>query len=465
MKMKKVIIIGGGIAGLSAGIYACKNGFDVTILEKHHLAGGNCTSWKRGGYLFEGGMHWLAGSNPQDPLNQLWRSVGALNDKVTIHYNEPFIVYSHKGTPIRLFRDVNATEEHLLSLSPADEKEIKLLCSNIRKVQKGEEVGPDFYELSREQYAARFVHEGISELIRSIPGEQQGMLMLLFTLGSLAGGDGGFPEGGSLPFAARMVETYTLSGGKILYQTQADRVITEHGKVTGVTAGKEFHPADAVIITSDTMSAGRFFDTPLQTSWLDEMQSVTEPTMATLVSLGIRTDLKKYPERLIFKLDQPIHLGDQSYKYLSINNYASDPVYSPAGKSAVTIQLPGDTYAFWKTARDENRYTEEKQKLQNAVSAAISLQIPETKGKIEICDIATPLTYERYCGNWKGSWMTELKAGTGQEPYPPAAEGLNGVYFAGQRMMPPGGLPPALLSGIRAVQCLCEDMGVKFIDE
>ena len=40
----KIVVIGGGIAGLSAGVYARKCGFDVTILESHSIAGGNCTS-------------------------------------------------------------------------------------------------------------------------------------------------------------------------------------------------------------------------------------------------------------------------------------------------------------------------------------------------------------------------------------------------------------------------------------
>ena len=48
--MKKIIIIGAGIAGLSAGIYALKNGFDVTIYESHFLPGGMCTAWQRRGW-------------------------------------------------------------------------------------------------------------------------------------------------------------------------------------------------------------------------------------------------------------------------------------------------------------------------------------------------------------------------------------------------------------------------------
>jgi len=45
--MKKVIIIGGGISGLSAGIYAQKAGFQSIIYEKHHISGGECTEWDR----------------------------------------------------------------------------------------------------------------------------------------------------------------------------------------------------------------------------------------------------------------------------------------------------------------------------------------------------------------------------------------------------------------------------------
>ena len=64
---KKVVVVGAGVAGLSAGVYAQKCGFDVTILESHNLPGGICTSWNRKGYLLEGGMHWLAGSSPSQP--------------------------------------------------------------------------------------------------------------------------------------------------------------------------------------------------------------------------------------------------------------------------------------------------------------------------------------------------------------------------------------------------------------
>ena len=492
--MKKVIVIGGGIAGLSAGVYAQKCGFDVTILESHSIAGGNCTSWKRKGYLFEGGMHWLTGSSGKEPLNKLWRYVGALDDSVPIHLPEPFSEYDYKGTPIRFYRDVDATEKHLISVSPGDEKEIRKLCKNIRKVQNlsmpvwdirgvkatkkarpsisllfsalsAMRVLSAFSKISRDEYINRFSHEGIRDLLRSCTDEKSGAVPLFFTMGILAGGDGGFPEGGSLPFAGRIVRTFTALGGKILYNTHAGRVIVENGKAAGVVANGEPLPADAVIVTADTMAIDHLFDAPLKSPWLDEMRAVTEPTMCVFISLGVDADLKKYPKSPAFKLSEPITIAAQTYEFLPVNNYAGDPAYSPEGKTAMTIILPGDTYDFWKKAKDENRYEEEKQKLAYVTIKALTAFMPEISGRVEVCDIATPLTYERYCGNWKGSWMTEMTPGMKIKSYPAVIGGLSGVYFAGQRMMPPGGLPVALETGRTAVQYLCRDTNTVFISE
>lgn len=508
---KKVIVIGGGIAGLSAGVYAQKCGFDVTILESHSIAGGNCTSWRRGGYLFEGGMHWLSGSAKNEILNKMWRHIGALDDSVTIHCKEPFIEFDYKDTqgrslPMRLYRDVNLTERHLLELSPADAKEIRRFCNNIRKIKNlvtpitdlhgvkvtkklriplsllfsaisGLGVMASLSKFSRDEYINRFSHEGIRELIRAFTFEKSGILPLVFTMGSLTRGDGGFPQGGSLPFVERIVKTFTGMGGELICNTKADKVIIENYSSTngrravGVTAGGKKIPADAVIVTADTMAIDHLFEMPLcqlkqpGSKWLDEMRANTEPTMATFVCLGINADLRKYHYYYAFKLKTPIKLSDQVYEYFNVSNYASDSDYSPNGKTALTIQLPGDTYEFWKRAKEEDRYIEEKKKIADTVIAAIYAQIPEADGKAEIIDVATPLTYERYCANWKGSWMTEMKPGMKMKTYPAVTEGLHGVYFAGHRLSPPGGLPVALLTARAAVQYLCRDTETLFVSE
>jgi len=491
---KKVIVIGGGISGLSAGVYAQKCGFDVTILESHSIAGGICTSWKRKGYLFEGGMHWLAGSSRSQPLNKMWRHIGALDDSVKICYRDPFIEYNHEGTPIRLYRDIDTTERHLTQLSPSDAKEIKKFCNHVRGLKNLAEPIADikgvkatrkdrqspfalfsflpvirmmstYSKVSVAQYASRFKHEGIREMFSAMPGNEQGIAMLIMTLGALSRGDGGFPEGGSIPFAGRIAKTFTSLGGEIRYNTRADRVIIENGKAAGVIANGGKMDADAVIITSDTMAIDRFFDTPPKAPWLDEMRKVTKPTSATFVSLGINADLGMYPERPLIKLKKQIKLSGETFESLLLANYATDPYYSPGGKSVITAQLPGDTYDYWKKLKEDGRYEEEKQRIGDEVIAGITAHIPEVKGQAEVCDVATPLTYERYCGNWKGSWMSAITPDMKFKPYPAVIKGLDRVYFAGQRMIPPGGIPPAAMSARTAVQHLCRDTDTLFVSE
>ncbi len=60
-----ILIIGAGVAGLSAGIYAQMNGFQSTIYEMHTIPGGLCTSWQRKGYIYRRRGRYLAGLTPR----------------------------------------------------------------------------------------------------------------------------------------------------------------------------------------------------------------------------------------------------------------------------------------------------------------------------------------------------------------------------------------------------------------
>ena len=72
---KSIIIIGAGIAGLSAGCYGQMNGYKTRIFEMHKIPGGLCTSWKRKGYTFDGCIHWLTGSS-SGALYRLYEELG-----------------------------------------------------------------------------------------------------------------------------------------------------------------------------------------------------------------------------------------------------------------------------------------------------------------------------------------------------------------------------------------------------
>jgi phytoene dehydrogenase-like protein len=490
--MKKVVIVGAGIAGLTAGIYACQSGFDVTIYESHTIPGGASTSWRRKGYLFEGGMHWLTGSSPTTQLNRLWREVGALDDSVKIYNRDPFLTVDYQGQTAYLYRDIEKLRQHFWELSPEDAKEINSLCRDLKKFTKismpvmdikGVKVKKkssmplsllfhmlpalprmSFYaKQTAKEYAGRFQSPLLRILLENIIGTDYNATGMIFTLATLAAGDGGYPEGGSLGMAMRMAKKFTTLGGTIQYGKKVDKVVAENSVAHGVLINGEEIYADAVIVTQDTLAAiDQLFDSPIREPWADQMRKNTTPLLDTFISIGVEADLSDLPERIDFVLDQPLQCGGRQESVIGICNYAGYQGYAPHGCTAVTAIFAGDSYDFWKACKENGTYAAEKERLASDFIEILAKKYPQTAGKIAVWDVATPLTYERYLHSYKGSWMTITAKESNPVYYPAKPESIQNVYFAGQRQRSPGGLPVAVDSGRRAVQYLCKETNTVF---
>lgn len=490
--MKKIIIVGAGIAGLTAGIYALQSGFETEIYESHTIPGGASTSWRRKGYLFEGGMHWLTGSSPKAPLNKLWREVGALDDSVSVYNRDPFFSIEYQGRTAHLYRDIERLRLHLLELSPEDEREINRLCRDIRafakvsmpltdirgvKARKRNSMPlsmmlgmlpalpklPFYQKKSVEEYSKRFQSPLLRQLLEAMTGPDFSAAAMAFTLATFVSGDGGYPEGGSLAMANRMAVNYKKLGGTIHYGKKVSRISVRDGIACGVIIDGNLISADGVIVTQDTLAAvDALFDPPIQEPWAKKMRETTKPMLNTFIGVGVEADLSDLPESVAFVPDGPISCGGEPLPFIGINHYAAYKGYAPDGCTAVTCILSGDTYDFWKQCRENGTYEDEKQKLAEAFIRLLSKKYPQTAGKISVWDVATPLTYERYLGSYKGSWMSVMEKGSKMESYPTKPESIKNLYFAGQRLMSPGGLPVAAETGRKAVQYLCKDTDTVF---
>lgn len=489
----KVIIIGAGIAGLAAGIYAQQSGIEATIFEAHSIAGGNATSWRRKGYLFEGGLHWLVGSSKKTALHELWCEVGALQENNPVHNRDPFFSYISKKGTISLYRDSKKMEESLLSISPQDEKAIRQLGKDIRSFLKmsmpimdlkGVKVKTkrkmalstlfsfvssmntmkQLSNISVAEYIARFKGTEVRELLALVVGSKEFTAnSLLFTLGGFAAGDGGYPKGGSLRMAQNMEDKFKEWGGNLQFQKRVEQIHISNGKADGVLVDGELHQADAVIVTQDTLSAvDLLFKKPLNESWILELKKNITPINCTFLSLGIAADLKHIPANVMYPIKKSFSYGGKTHHTIAFNNYANFKNYAPKGCSALTMILMEDTYDEWKAAKLDGTYNQKKQELAEIIIDRLTSVIPEIENKVEVWDIATPLTYERYCGTYRGSWMSIMKPGDSIQQYPCRSESVRGLYFAGQRICLPGGMPVALTTGRTAVQHVCLDQNIMF---
>ena len=493
MTDKNVIVIGAGIAGLSAGVYAAKAGFKTTILESHIIPGGLSTSWKRKGYLFEGGMHWLTGSSEKLTLNQIWKETGALQENNPIFNKDPFYTLIVGNKRLHLYKNIDKLANHLLEYAPEDKKAIKRLrrdvklfegvhmpVSDVPGLKAKKHYRPSLIELlkmapavlrlaaltkqSYIDYVFKFNNKDVRHLLMTVIGTRYNALSFIYTLASYSSGDCGYPEGGSLRMATNMADTFEKYGGKIQYRTFVEKIEIENNKVVGVKTDKGFIPCDAVIVTQDTRKAiDTLFNPPLTDKWTKTMRKNVISEQNMFVCLGIKADLKEYPRSMVLPLEKPLCCAGLVFDSLRVNNYALYKDHAPEGCTAITCLLIGNSYHYWKQAKEDGTYKDKKNELAQEFIERVTEFIPEMKDNIEVIDVATPLTYERYCNTYEGSWMSVWEPGGKSIDYPIKCKSVDGLYFASQRSMMPGGLPIAVSAGRTAAQLLCKDTNTIFI--
>lgn len=122
-------------------------------------------------------------------------------------------------------------------------------------------------------------------------------------------------------------------------------------------------------------------------------------------------------------------------------------------------------YEYWKKLKrsDEKNYYLEKDNIAKEIMKRIEKIYPETQGKLEVYDVNTPVTYERYCGAYNGAWMSfDMLPKVKSLRHNGKINGIDNLYVAGQWVMSPGGLPTACIAGKWAIQRICIAEKIKF---
>lgn len=413
-----IIIIGAGIAGLSAGCYGRMNDYRTRIFEMHDKPGGVCTSWSRKGYTFDGCIHWLVGSKEGPGLNQIWRELGALQDRRVIDHEEFARIEGAEGKTLIVYTDVDRLERQMLDLSPSDTGSIEELADAIRRLSRLEvplgrpkpieglktlpgllrAAGPlrKLAKVTVEEYARRFKDPFLRQavnLIFDLPDAP--MISLAMTLAWLNRKDAGYPEGGSLEFSRAIERRYLGLGGDVSYKSKVENILVEGGRAVGVTlADGSEHRADIVISAADghatifDMLGGRFVDEEVRGFY--DRWPLWDPLVQ--VSLGVARDLSATPHTVSFPLEEPVDAGGKKSERLYYMHYCFDPTMAPAGKSVVVVLLPSDYDQWVRLHEDPGRYSAEKERIAGEVIGALERHLPGLRDQVEEVDVATPLT-------------------------------------------------------------------------
>jgi phytoene dehydrogenase-like protein len=245
-----------------------------------------------------------------------------------------------------------------------------------------------------------------------------------------------------------------------------DKILVENNRTVGVrlTDGTE-HRADVVISAADghatifDMLEGRYVNDKIKDYYAN--WSIFQPIIQ--VSMGIARDLSEEPHMVTYDLEEPITIAGEARERLGFKHYCYDPTMAPEGKSAVAVMIESN-HAYWKAlAENHERYEAEKKDIAIKVIGQLEQHYPGITDQVEVVDVATPLTYERYTGNWQGSmegWMITTQ--TMGKKMDKTLPGLENFFMIGQWVEPGGGLPPAATSARGVIETICEQEGKEF---
>ena len=121
MSEKKVIIIGAGLAGLAAGIYARMNGYQAQIFEHANQPGGVSVAYRRNDYTIDAGIHFYMGFRPGQSVNRLYRELGIFQaDQYRAMDTYARFLDPLSGRSVDLTRNLDRFGADLKAISPAD---------------------------------------------------------------------------------------------------------------------------------------------------------------------------------------------------------------------------------------------------------------------------------------------------------------------------------------------------------
>jgi len=494
---KSIVIIGAGIAGLATGCYAQMNGYTTRIVEMAARPGGVCTSWKRQEYIFDGCMALLAGVRPGSPLNRVWQELGALVGRDVVMHDELARIEGRDGRTLIAYADADRLEEHLRELAPADAALSHRLCEVIRRcaaldLPRANTLGgtdtrawlrtgagllpvlPTLVGWSRlrwQEFAARYRDRFLRDAMRALFDlPDMPLLAAVVPLVLLHAGDGGHPIGGSLAFAQAIEQRYRELGGQIDYAARVTKILVEGQRAVGVRLadGREYR-ANYVISAADGRTTifelleGRYLDQRIRRQYA--RGALAAPLVQ--VSLGLARDLAGEPRWLQFPLRTPVSITGEVRESLTVHHCGYDPTMAPTGKTAVAVWLETNHEWWAERGQDAERYGAEKQRSADAVVQALDERFPGLAQVVEVVDVATPLTWVRHTGNWRGAaegWahgrrMTLSVIRGARRTLP----GLGNFFMVGQWVWPGGGLNTVAMAGRGLVQMLCKQDHRRFV--
>lgn len=411
-----VIIVGAGGGGLAAASVLTEAKKKVLVLEQHYKAGGAMVTFDRADYTIEASLHAYDGLSLGN-LNEL-----GIGDELVSHAGTYMYRSVYPDFSLDIPADPGAYRDALKQQFPTYADQLDNLFAVLMSM--------DIFSYEDQSVSDLMEAHGIDDLklitvltqlvgFIGAPLDQINASLYIGMWGSFHVLGYYYFEGGSQSITDAMTAKVLKNGGEILLNTLVTKINIADGLATGVeTANGGCYTADYVLSNANEPDTylKLIGEEHLPEELIAEMSERDYAPPVSLVYLGVNHDYTDaFPEGAheiwvnSTYADEWFAEGPQCEpeQGISIANYSIlDPTAAPSGKNviALTFLIDYECDKQWQMGISYDEYKAYKTNLAEYYIDFAEEFLPGLKKYIEVVEVASPTTVERYTLNPEGSW-------------------------------------------------------------
>ena len=487
-EMKKAVVIGGGIAGLSTAALLAKSGMDVTVLEARSRVGGRAYTYEKDGFIFETGPSWYL---MPDAFNQFFKLMGTTAEaELDLVRLDPAYQTRNEGdSEVLVIRE--KLEDNLELFERIEPGAGKALKRYVDSAEDAYNISIDHFLYTNFENTKSFTHPEVlkragnfikhllgnlddfaakhvkDQRLRKIldfpavflgasPYDTPSMYHLMTHVDMNVGVF--YPMGGFYTIIQAIERIAKKHGVKVHCNSRVTKIVTENKKVTGVQVGETFFEADVVVGNADLHHIETQLLKPeeqtLPQKWWDKR--VPGPS-AMLLFLGVKGELPQLNHHTLLytddwganfaevfkKADGKSKIPNPASLYIC-NPSKTDPSVAPKGYENLFVLVP--------IATDPSIGGRGDEKFEAAADEVIDqiakwCDIPDLRERIVVRSSMGPSDFVGELNAWQGTALGMAHTLKQSAFFRPAnvSKKVKGLYYAGHHSVPGIGLPMCLI--------------------
>ncbi len=488
-----VIIIGGGLGGLTAGAKLSKEGKKVLLLEQHYIPGGCATVFRRKDYTMEVGLHELNGLDETDPKRKIFEDLGVFDHVEFIRLPE-FYRFVNERVDIVVPHDVRQAMDIFIKNYPRDEKGIRTFFRTIEAIRKDaykfRQIGRwklrllfpvlplvfpnlvfNLYNTTGDFLDAIIKNEDLKLILAANFGyyhdDPYSLSLIFYSAAQASYYKGGYYiKGGSQNLSNCLAGVIRDNGGEVLLKRLVTKILTKNKKVTGVehirSSGKDRDTrtshAKTVIANAAIPNVAAMLPEKERFILSRKISKLEIAPSLISIYIGFTKALKDLGNKhySTFISDNSIknlkdatkNVRDDFSKrgFVFVDYSQIDSGLAPEGKSYGAV-CTLDYLSDWNKL-DEEQYKRKKERVAETYFAKLEMLIPGITDEIDCFEVGTPKTIRRFTLNPQGTAY-----GFAQIPKQAGIfrvscrSPIKNLYFASAWTSPGGGFSGAIIGG------------------